>query len=430
MVNLFRLVVLVAICALCSCNQSNKPLYRIQENGLYGFIDSTGTVAIEPQYKYVSGFNLYGYATVITEYSLKTEKDKYGSIDTLLHIKYGFIDKSNSLVVDTIHTMDLSYEQLQMLEIQFIYKKNAINFAKGMSEFNNRIDGGVIQLRAGQFPVQNHKSKLLGFMNLKGDTTIAAKYSACRPFYNGVASVSLKRELVQNMDDFIESLNTFILIDSLGNELTKDKYFTIPNFGGIDYSWSAKLIKDEENTPQVIWLLLDKKGKNCSDTVRCTRVYNSASDFYIWQQDFFGTPIYSYINKKGTWMTDFDHDGAITFFEETFNDVTEFVDTIAGVRVRYNDDPCWTFVNKKFEFISQPFDSVSTFNDGLVAVKDFSTDKKSTKWGFVDKKFEQVIPYKYDKVGSFVKGLAYFKIGNIEGYINKSGKVIWSHTLI
>ena len=49
---------------------------------------------------------------------------------------------------------------------------------------------------------------------------------------------------------------------------------------------------------------------------------------------------------------------------------------------------CWTFVSKKFEFISQPFESVFTFNEGLAAVKEFFTDKKITKWGFVDKKFE------------------------------------------
>ncbi len=87
-------------------------------------------------------------------------------------------------------------------------------------------------------------------------------------------------------------------------------------------------------------------------------------------------------------------------------------------------------MSKKFEFISQPFESVFTFNEGLAAVKEFSTDKKTTKWGFVDKKFEQAIPYNYDKVNSFVEGLAYFNIGNIEGYINKNGKVVWSHSSI
>lgn len=138
---------------------------------------------------------------------------------------------------------------------------------------------------------------------------------------------------------------------------------------------------------------------------------------------------YSYIDKKGNWLTDLNHDGSISFFEETFNDVTAFSDTIAGVRVRYNEIPCWVFINKKMEYISEPYDSVFTFRENLVAVKEFSTDKKNTKWGFVNKEFKEVIPYKYDKVSSFAEGLAYFMVGNIEGYINRTGKVVWSHLM-
>ena len=45
------------------------------------------------------------------------------------------------------------------------------------------------------------------------------------------------------------------------------------------------------------------------------------------------------------------------------------------------------------------------------------------------KEFKEVIPYKYDKVSSFAEGLAYFMVGNIEGYINRTGKVVWSHLM-
>lgn len=46
---------LTALVFFASCKNENR-LYRIQENGLYGFIDSIGNVVIEPQYKYVSPF--------------------------------------------------------------------------------------------------------------------------------------------------------------------------------------------------------------------------------------------------------------------------------------------------------------------------------------------------------------------------------------
>lgn len=418
---------LIVICTLASCNHSDKNLYRIQENGLYGFIDSTGTIVIEPQYKYVSSFNLYGYATVITEYSLKTEQRKFGGLDTLLHIKYGIIDKRNTLVVDTTQILELSFTQIYRMGLLQNYKQYAEKFINETLGFNDIVDEAALQLRAGQYIIQDSKTKLMGYMNLSGDTTIAAKYNACNPFYGGVAIVSMV-ENIPTGTNLIEDLNPVVLIDSLGKELTK-QYFNIRNFAGVDYSWACKVMFDESDKPDFVWLLLDKKGKICSDTIRHSRVYNANSDYYLCKLSLFDNYFYSYVNKKGSILTDFDHDGTISFDNEAFTDVTSFTDTIAGVKVRYGDTPCWTFVNKKFEYISQPFDSVSLFNEGLVAVKEFSTDKMNTKWGFVDRNFKEVIPYKYDEVGMFINGLAYFKLGNIEGYINKSGKVVWHHTI-
>lgn len=182
---------LIVICTLASCNHSDKNLYRIQENGLYGFIDSTGTIVIEPQYKYVSSFNLYGYATVITEYSLKTEQRKFGGLDTLLHIKYGIIDKRNTLVVDTTQILELSFTQIYRMGLLQNYKQYAEKFINETLGFNDIVDEAALQLRAGQYIIQDSKTKLMGYMNLSGDTTIAAKYNACNPFYGGVAIVSM-----------------------------------------------------------------------------------------------------------------------------------------------------------------------------------------------------------------------------------------------
>ncbi len=69
-----------------------------------------------------------------------------------------------------------------------------------------------------------------------------------------------------------------------------------------------------------------------------------------------------------------------------------------------------------------------TFNEGLAAVKEFSTGKKTTKWRFVDKKFEQAILYKYDKVNSFVEGLAYFNIVESANFMIYNGNHLFHYT--
>ena len=62
---------LMLMLMLFSCNHTNLSLYRIQENGKFGFINNNGEVVIEPQYKYVGYFNKDGYATVITDFHYK-----------------------------------------------------------------------------------------------------------------------------------------------------------------------------------------------------------------------------------------------------------------------------------------------------------------------------------------------------------------------
>lgn len=427
MVKFFYLLGFIALFAFCSCNSNDKDLYRIMENGLYGFVDSIGNVVIKPQYKYVSRYNSYGYATVISEYSLILEKGKFVIPDTLLHVKYGFIDKNNNLVVDTTHTIDLSLRQIHRLGGARNYKTLADKYAQRKLDFNDFIDGNFIQLRADQHIVQNKKTKLMGFMNVKGDTTITAKYEMCNSFYRGVAVVYTTPNYPLS-EPFLLNLNSAILIDSLGKDITNEKYVIIPNFKGVDHSWACRIVADESDNTDLIWMLLDKNGNLCSDTLYCTGVYNANSDVYVWLLNEFDFPFYSFVNSKGDILTDFNHDGFLSL-EESYRDVTSFLDTIAGVKVNYGEVPCWTFVNKKFEFISQPFDSVGIFHEEVAAVKEFSEDKINSKWGFVDKHFKEIIPYKYDEVGAFVDGLAYFKLKNIEGYINKKGEVVWSHII-
>ena len=55
------------------------------------------------------------------------------------------------------------------------------------------------------------------------------------------------------------------------------------------------------------------------------------------------------------------------------------------------------------------------------------------KWGFIsmdaDSTLSLSIPYSFSECGSFTGGLAYFMntgaTFDIEGYINKQGKIIW-----
>ncbi len=432
-----KLFLLLVLAVFASCSKDDIPLYRIQENGLYGFIDSLGNVVIDPQYKYVGDFNEDGYATVITQYQYAFKQRETRNfftdttiikIDTSVVIKYGFINKSNQFVVDTMHALELDD-----LNCKWLGYENIPNFVEVFNGnklgFRSEYDPGI-KLQSNLFVVQDTSTKLMGYMNLKGDTIIPTKYYHCRPFYNGVAVVSKEPDFSgENFDAF----NRMFLIDSLGNELNNAAYFSIRDFV-YDKSWALKILFKDDGA-EATWFLLDKNASVCADSFPVIGssmiIHNNSQDWYKWQCNLtlgdvhLGT-FYSFINKDGKFLTDTDHSGTITFWEETFMDVTNMVDSIVGIRFMYDEEtPAWVFTNYQFEIESQPFDSVYQFKEDLAAVKEFSKDKTS-KWGFVNKEYEVVIPYKYDEVGSFNKGLAYFRISNIEGYINKNGDVVWS----
>lgn len=426
-----KALIILSIVLTVACSNENRPLYRIQENGLYGFIDSIGNVVIKPKYKYVGRFNEDGYATVISQVKLNIKKNILESNDTTVVIQYGFIDKTNKLVVDTTHCIELTKLQTSLLGL--IEPVELVNSFRTRRTFLTETFDTSIKFNSGRFVVQDSQTHLMGYMDIKGDTIIPAKYNYCRPFYSNVATV---KRVVDGKDvgyDVSRILNTEIIINTEGQEKATDGYFFINNFNG-EKSWANKFILSE-NGIEAYWLLLDKNGRICSDTIAIGRnlikLYNnSKSDWYVWEYELsiLGNKIgtyYSFINKKGQFLTDKDYDGELTLGHETFNGVTSIVDSIVGIKMSYNDIPGWAFANEKLEFQSQPFDSLFQFTDGLAAVKEFSETKTDSKWGFVDKEYNEVIPYKYDKVGKFHKGLAYFRISNIEGYINRKGDVVW-----
>ena len=77
------------------------------------------------------------------------------------------------------------------------------------------------------------------------------------------------------------------------------------------------------------------------------------------------------------------------------------------------------FVNKKGEeVVKAKYDDVGDFHEGLAWFK------SNGKYGFVNKKGEEVVKAKYDEVGNFHEGLAWFKSNGKYGLINKEGKEI------
>jgi len=88
-------------------------------------------------------------------------------------------------------------------------------------------------------------------------------------------------------------------------------------------------------------------------------------------------------------------------------------------------DECKEFVMKNFSLYARTLfnieNEINNFNFGFAAIR----DRASGKWGYIDKKFKLVIPFKYDEVEDFDPfGHATVRFNRCWGIINKRNKFI------
>lgn len=445
---------LVAL-TLLSCNNNDFCLYRIQVNGLFGFIDSIGDVKIDPQYKYVGEFSKDGYACVISRISIEEEKSPFSKLgipgvsentDSCICIKYGYINPQNELVVDTVNQLRIPFYSIydwggsDLIEFAHKYIVNNLDFRE------NAID--ALSLNDGLFVFQDKDSKLFGYKDIKGDIKIEAKYKLCRMFNNGVAVVKYTKDLgkIDKISDssITESLNSKGVIDVNGNMVVTD-YAIINDYNTEGLTWALSAsFSLEDNGFKRDWVQIDKKGDIKKGPIsNIAHIYNNKEYPIIVINTGFMGVYYSFLDENGDYLTDFNGDKGLSLsFDgsertELFKDVTRFSNGLAGT-IGYNSEgeSAWIFRDRNLDPISEPYDSLLPFSEGLAAVKQLThLDKFSShmgKWGFIsmdaDSTLSLSIPYSFSECGSFTGGLAYFMntgaTFDIEGYINKQGKII------
>lgn len=110
-----------------------------------------------------------------------------------------------------------------------------------------------------------------------------------------------------------------------------------------------------------------------------------------------------------------------------FDEARRFSHGMAAVRIKNK----WGFIDRTGRIVIRPqFDEVDDFGpDGIAAVARYDKNLE-TIHGFVNRKGQMIIGFKFDYASSFWDGLA--QIGTRDskgndkwGYIDKSGKIIW-----
>jgi hypothetical protein len=160
--------------ALGGCTPKPKRLIRIQEDGLYGYIDTIGNVIIEPQYKYAGDFTEDNTALIISKVNTNVSEDT-------VVIEYGYIDSSNSLVVDTANILRISTHDMKKWGFQYSTKEFVQKFDNNDLDFNASF---LRELYTSQrmYPYMDEEAACIIYKSIDGDTTINSSIKNIQTF--------------------------------------------------------------------------------------------------------------------------------------------------------------------------------------------------------------------------------------------------------
>ena len=281
------------------------------------------------------------------------------------NLKYGIIDKRGNMVVD------FEYDDLNNLSENFvIYKEN----------------------------------EKYGFINVLKNKKSVVLYDAIKPFKEGLAAV------------YIDGKWGFI--DKYGKCVIEPKYYDVSNFS----EGLATVSFSQHETAGYI-------NKNGKFVITFNENNLEAKDFHeglaavVKGKD----SACSYINKQGKIVIDKDKIYPMVSF------CSNFSQGFAVVYIYNNQNEITTGYmdkdgNLKYSMIfstpekmlPEEFSAFDTFCSDMAQV---TIDYKT---GYIDNKFQMVIPPVYEFARDFNDDLAYVKFEDKEGYINKKGQWVWS----
>lgn len=365
---LICLTVLFASFAGAQMKESND-LFTIIVNGKKGFIDKTGKVVIAPKFIAVENFS-EGLAAVKIE-------DRWGYIDktgeTIISPNFGAsYEFSEGVAVNILNEFfDRSRNRWILLD-----KSGNITELPYVKDIADKFSEGLIA-------VKNDKEKW-GYINKAGEIIIPFKFQRAMPFSEGLASV-----LFDGKYGYIDRKGEFVINPQFTQTLDFSEGLASVKLGGQLIKEDFQVISYDEEFGKARWYFIDKAG-----------------NFVIKLRD----------DVCGT---------------------GQFSEGLALVQIRTKKgDFRVGFIDRLGKFAINPtLVNAFNFSEGFAVV--FLTENVENP-SFMDKNGKVVFSAKDSTFGSFLNGLAriqkgytgvtYFDDDYKQGYIDKTGKVIWQPT--
>lgn len=346
--------------------KKDEPLFPIEQEGLWGYIDRTGKVLIKQQYYYATSFQ-EGLANVL-----------------LSKIKSVYIDKSGKEVIRS-----------EILGVTSFREGLALFVLMGMGNLT------------------------YGYMDKTGKTAIEARYSFARDFSEGLAAVEISKRDRRGLN---MPVTRWGFIDKQGKETIDFKFWDARSFSN---GLAAVRVPNKGwgyvNKKGEIAISPDYQGAwNFSDGMALVNVGGKNPEpiqdvgCFPWQKQKPGSETppkpedrgkFGFIDRMGRLVIEAKYEGAASFSEG-----------LAIVEI----DKKHGYIDKTGKLVVEAkFDEAYGFHEGLAAVRE------GNKWGYIDKTGKTIIKPHYDEAWSFNNDLAAVYENKKMAYLNKTGKTIW-----
>lgn len=310
-----------------------KDLLPVQIDGLFGYINKSGDVIIEPQFAWASDFS-EGLAVV-----RMPENDKeFGDL-------HGYIDSTGKMKIapsfDAAGDFMRGWARVKQGDGGFVYidKLGRMPIPTKFFECYN--------IQSFPIPVREKRSSKAGYVNEKGEYEIEAKFDMARPFVDGYAVVAVgqKRGYINAKGEFI-----------IKPQFYRANYFK----NGV-----ARVIVQDEKTKTKKEGFINKRGEF---VVKPTYNVGFAKDFSE------GVAAVSLDGQK--WG--FINTSGMMVIPAQFEKVASFSEGLAKVKLNGK----FGFIDKKGEWVIKPkYENVSNFRNGIASVF-----QKNERMGYIDKR--------------------------------------------
>lgn len=310
-----------------------KDLLPVKIDGLFGFINKSGDIMIEPKYAWVANFS-EGLAVV----KMPSDDKEFGDM-------YGYIDSTGRMVVSPVFDVAGDFMQGWARVKQgyegFIYidKTGRMPIASKFFECYN--------VQSFPIPVRENQKSKAGYVDRKGKYVIEAKFDMARPFIDGYAVVAVD--------------------DKCGYIDMKGEFMIEPQFYRANYFQNnvAKVIVEDEKTGDKKEGYINKRGEYVVEPIYKVGYARDFSE---------GVAAVSVDGEK--WG--FINTSGMLVIPSKFEKAASFSEGLAKVRAEGK----YGFIDKSGNWVIPPkYESVSSFRNGIASVY-----QKNERMGYIDLK--------------------------------------------